>query len=83
MTTHVYIDGFNFYYGAVKGTPYKWLDFDGLCRRLFPNDDIRRIRYFTAIVSGRPDDSDKPQRQQIYIRALQTIPHLTVNYGPF
>jgi hypothetical protein len=30
--TIVYIDGFNFYYGSVyygsvKGTPYKWLDF--------------------------------------------------------
>ncbi len=26
MLTNVYVDGFNFYYGAVKGTPYKWLD---------------------------------------------------------
>ena len=27
MRTYIYIDGFNFYYGAVKGTPFKWLDF--------------------------------------------------------
>ena len=27
MRTSIYIDGFNLYYGAVKGTPYKWLDF--------------------------------------------------------
>jgi hypothetical protein len=26
MRTFVYVDGFNLYYGAVKGTPYKWLD---------------------------------------------------------
>ena len=24
--TIVYIDGFNFYYGAIRGTQYKWLD---------------------------------------------------------
>ncbi len=22
----MYTDGFNFYYGSLKGTPYKWLD---------------------------------------------------------
>lgn len=26
MLTTIYIDGFNLYYGALKGTPYKWLD---------------------------------------------------------
>lgn len=26
LRTRVYIDGFNFYYGCLKGTPYKWLD---------------------------------------------------------
>ncbi len=24
--TIVYVDGFNFYYGEVRGTPWKWLD---------------------------------------------------------
>ena len=35
-STHVYIDGFNLYYGALKGTPYKWLDLEALCRKLMP-----------------------------------------------
>jgi hypothetical protein len=26
MRTWEYVDGFNLYYGAVKGTPYKWLN---------------------------------------------------------
>jgi uncharacterized protein with NRDE domain len=26
MKVNVYIDGFNLYYGAVKGTPYRWLN---------------------------------------------------------
>ncbi len=34
MATIVYIDGFNLYYGAVKGAPYKWLDLEALCGRL-------------------------------------------------
>ena len=30
----VYIDGFNLYYGALKGGPYKWLDLERFFRRL-------------------------------------------------
>lgn len=26
LRTRVYIDGYNFYYGCLKGTSYKWLD---------------------------------------------------------
>jgi len=26
LRTRIYIDGYNFYYGCLKGTPYKWLD---------------------------------------------------------
>ena len=30
MRTRVYVDAFNLYYGALRGTPYKWLDLDAL-----------------------------------------------------
>src|SRR6266404_262250 len=50
----VYIDGFNLYYGALKGTPYKWLDLTRLCQALLPSDTIQEIKYFTARVSARP-----------------------------
>ena len=26
MRTFIYVDGFNLYYGALKGTPWRWLD---------------------------------------------------------
>ncbi len=81
--TNVYIDGFNFYYGCVKGTPYKWLDFGKLCRLVLRGHNINRIRYFTARVQSRPNDPQQVQRQQIYIRALRTIPNLSVHYGHF
>lgn len=34
MKTIVYVDGFNLYYGAVKGTPYRWLNIARLCALL-------------------------------------------------
>lgn len=83
MRANVYVDGFNLYYGCLQGTPYKWLDLDALCRRLLPRDEINRIRYFTARVKARSHDLQQPQRQQVYLRALKTIPHLTVHFGHF
>jgi uncharacterized LabA/DUF88 family protein len=79
----VYVDGFNLYYGAVKGSPFKWLDIAALCRRMLPNDAIQSIEYFTAIVSARPGDPGLPVRQQMYLRALRTIPNLTIVFGHF
>lgn len=83
MATIVYIDGFNLYFGALKGTPHKWLDVQALCDRLLPKDDVTRIRYFTAKVSARPGDPQLPQRQQTYIRALRTLPLVTIHLGHF
>ncbi len=83
MKTYVYVDGFNLYYGAVKGTPYKWLDIARLSQALLPKNQILKIKYFTALVSARPGDPGKPTRQQIYLRALQTIPNLEIIYGHF
>ena len=81
--TYIYVDGFNLYYGAVKDTPYKWLDIRRLCELLLPSHTISRIKYFTARVSARKDDPDKPTRQQIYLRALRTLPDLEIIYGSF
>ena len=36
-----------------------------------------------ARVSATPDDPALPERQQIYLRALRTIPNLTIHYGQF
>lgn len=85
MRTYVYIDGFNLYYGAVKGTRFKWLDLYALVRKiLHARHEILCLKYFTAIVSARPNDAEKPHRQQTFIRALEAhIPNLLVYYGHF
>ena len=56
---NVYVDGFNLYYGCVKGSPFKWLDLAQLSAKLLP------------------------AAHQIYLRALATIPNLTISYGHF
>lgn len=80
--TNVYVDGFNLYY-ALRRTPYKWLDLGKLFAQLLPNHSIQQIHYCTARIKARPNDPDGPNRQDAYLRALQTIPGLTIHYGQF
>jgi hypothetical protein len=85
MKTNVYIDAFNLYYGCLKQTQYRWLDLAALGQAILPKHTIGRIRYFTALVSTIPGDGDgaQPQRQQVYLRALKTLPNLTVHLGHY
>lgn len=83
MRTNVYIDGFNLYYGLLKGGPYKWLNLEVLFDSLMPKNQIQRIRYFTAKVEARTGDLDLPVRQAAYLRALATLPRVDVTYGTF
>ncbi|MSQ40454.1 MAG: NYN domain-containing protein [Dehalococcoidia bacterium] len=79
MTTYVYIDGFNLHTGAVKDTPFKWLNLSEMCRRLLPSHQIALIRYFTARVIGFDHDPQTPARQDVFLRALRTLPNLEVH----
>lgn len=83
METVVYVDGFNLYYGALKGTPYKWLNIWQMCQALLPQHQITKIKYYTARVSARPHDPGQPVRQQTFLRALQTLPDVEIVYGQF
>ena len=81
IRTNIYIDGLNLYYRALRGTPCRWLDVGKLARLLLSQHQISRIRYLTALVSNRPGDPTQAQRQQAYLRALLTVPDLTIHYG--
>ncbi len=83
LSVNVYVDGFNLYYGCLKGTAYRWLDIGALCRRLVPANPINRIRYFTSRISARPDAPDGPAQQDAYLRALATIDGLNIHLGHF
>lgn len=79
---NVYVDGFNLYYGALKGTSERWLDIAALSRALLPKETLHRVRYFSARVSGARDP-DAPVRQGLYLRALRTLPEVSVHMGTF
>ena len=85
MRTFVYVDGFNLYYGALRGTSWKWLDLVALLKTVLqPHHNILKVKYFTARVSGVPSDQSKPQRQDVYLRALQRFrPEVEVYFGHF
>lgn len=85
MRTYVYVDGFNLYYGCVKGTPYRWLDLKALFLRILqPYNQVLAIKYYTAKVAARPSDPDAPMRQSKYLDALAAhIPEYQLTLGHF
>lgn len=83
MKTIVYVDGFNLYYRALKGTNHKWLDLLALCNAVLPaHCEIVGINFYTARISGRIDPSS-PKDQHSYLKALKTLPGLQQHFGNF
>jgi hypothetical protein len=74
----IYIDGFNLYYGAVRGGPYKWLNLQRLFEMIRPHDEIQAIRYFTALING-----PHHRHQLTYLQALETLPLVETILGRF
>jgi hypothetical protein len=83
MKTIIYIDGFNFYYGACRRFGIRWSNPDALAKILLPGHQIEAIRYFSAHLKPDPLDPDKANRQGVYLRALRTLPNLDVQMGSF
>ena len=79
-----YIDGFNLYYGALKGQPHRWLDLEAFCERYIKAGfELVAVKYFTAKVEDRPDKPGQRRDQREYLRALQTLPKVEIIYGHF
>ena len=85
LKTIIYVDGFNLYYGCLKGTSYKWLDLKVLFEKILdPHYQITAINYFTTRVKPYKGDGSALLRQQAYIKAIETyIPEIKVRYGDF
>lgn len=77
LKTIVYVDGYNLYYGLLKGSAYKWLDLFTLFNDYLLDDQahLLEVRYYTAPVLGKMSDHpDSSQRQRIYLQALRKMP---------
>jgi 6-hydroxy-3-succinoylpyridine 3-monooxygenase len=74
----IYIDGFNLYYGALKGTPNRWLNLQRYFTQIRSDDEINKIWYFTAKVIG----NDR-HKQEAYLKAISTCSLVTIVEGTF
>lgn len=73
----MYIDGYNLYYGRLRGTAHKWLDvvalFDALLRQRDQNESVAKAKFFTAPALARfaTHGTASVEAQASYHRALQ------------
>lgn len=85
----VYVDGYNLYYGRIRGTAFKWLDPVALSERLLkeqdPSSSVSALRYFSAHCLARFATHGQASvlAQQSYLRALvaRHHPRLTIQLG--
>lgn len=79
MKTIVYIDGYNFYYGCLKGSKYKWLDIFQLCEEILriqsPAYELVKVHFFTAPVksSFSKRGGQSQSAQAVYHQALMQL----------
>jgi uncharacterized LabA/DUF88 family protein len=84
MRTIVYVDGFNFYYGRLKSTPFKWLDLYKLFNKhlihtVVPESELLVVKFFTADIKANFSRLGKVSEtaQKIYHNALLASPGST------
>ena len=93
MRTRAYIDGFNLYNSLPKSEDgvrrHRWLNPNALLNAVYPlARELDAIKFFTAAVvqtavDEASGDITKGERQQIYWRALRTLPNLEIIEGFF
>ena len=72
MQTRVYVDGFNVYYGALKGTIFKWFNLVELARNMLPSDHELDMLFYLIARSCGVFNRQSLTNQQVYLNALQT-----------
>ncbi len=80
----VYIDGYNWYHAIFRHHPeWKWLNVQRLFETLRPHDDVRCVKFFTAIVNDERTGDPARERHLRFVRALKTLPKVQVILGKF
>lgn len=87
--TAVYIDGYNLYYGRLRGSMFKWLDvvalFESIVTIQDKTSEIESVKLFTApaLAKFATHGQDSVIAQQAYHRALESLhpERLHIIYG--
>lgn len=75
--TAVYIDGYNLYYGRLRGSSHKWLDLVQLIENILvdrdQNERLEKVKLFTAyaLANFATHGQNSVEAQSAYHRALQ------------
>ncbi len=87
MPACAYIDGFALYHQCFRHSAgrnhLKWLDLCALASAILPHEEVEIVRYYTARVGDTPEDPQRASRQDTFLRALATLPRLTIREGQF
>jgi len=76
MKVGVYVDGYNLYYGRLRGTPFKWLDLvqliEAILARRSQNESLDCVHLFTAhaLATFASHGDASVEAQSAYHRAL-------------
>ena len=71
VSTAVYIDGFNFYYGAARPHGIRWVDLWRMAQRILgPRHAVEQVYLYTAPLHDRVSDGRAAWRHEMFLRAL-------------
>jgi uncharacterized LabA/DUF88 family protein len=71
VSTAVYIDGFNFYYGAARPHGIRWVDLRRMAQRILgPRHAVEQVFLYTAPLHDRVSDGRAAWRHGLFLRAL-------------
>ena len=81
---NVYIDGYNWYHAVFKLRPeWKWLDSQRFFEVLRPNEEIKSVKLFSAIVNESIPGDPAKERHEKLIRAWRSFSKSKVILGKF
>jgi uncharacterized LabA/DUF88 family protein len=83
VPTAVYIDGFNFYYGAARPHGIRWVDLRRMAQRILgPRHAVEQVFLYTAPLHDRGgSDGRIAERHELYLRAQRVAGGVEVILG--
>lgn len=81
--TAVYIDGFNFYYGAARPHGIRWVDLRRMAQRILgPRHAVEQVYLYTAPLHDRGgSDGRIAERHELFLRAQRVAGRVEVILG--
>jgi hypothetical protein len=84
LRTIIYVDGFNWYFSIFKHHPeWKWLNVQSFFEELRANEEVLKVKIFSAIVDPNWPHSATRDRQKRYFKAFKSLPKVELILGTY